>query len=134
MGLRPGSKSDAEVWVVAAGSPELQRDEVATEEPLEIRLTAGLQERGGGAVPVFSRRGQAASQRTVAITMRTPGADFELAAGFLYGEGIVRSREEILRISHSEDADLDEDKRYNIVQVDLRAGVLPDLAALERHF
>jgi len=133
VGLRPGSKSDAEVWVVAAGSPELQRDEIATEEPLEIRLTAGLQERGAS-VPVFSRRGQAASQRTVAITMRTPGADFELAAGFLYGEGIVRSREEILRISHSEDADLDEDKRYNIVQVDLRAGVLPDLAALERHF
>jgi len=133
VGLRPESKSNAEVWVVGAGAPRLRQDHIATEEPLEIRLTAGLPERGG-AVPVFSRRGQAASQRTVAITMRTPGADFELAAGFLYGEGIVRSREEILGISHCADADLDEDKRYNIVQVDLRRGVLPDLAALERHF
>ncbi len=118
---------------MGAGAPQLRRDQIATEEPLEIRLTAGLQERGGS-LPVFSRRGQAARQRTVAITMRTPGADFELAAGFLYGEGIVRSREEILEISHSADADLDEAKRYNIVQVDLRRGVLPDLAALERHF
>jgi FdhD protein len=127
------SKSGADVWVVGAGPPQRRRDEIATEEPLEIRLTAGLQQRGGS-VPVFSRRGQAASQRTVAITMRTPGADFELAAGFLYGEGIVRSREEILGISHCSDAALDQDKRHNIVQVDLRHGVLPDLAALERHF
>jgi FdhD protein len=127
------SKSGADVWVVGAGAPQRRRDEIATEEPLEIRLTAGLQERGGS-IPVFSRRGQAASQRTVAITMRTPGADFELAAGFLYGEGIVRSREEILGISHCADAALDQDKRHNIVQVDLRHGVLPDLAALERHF
>lgn len=127
------SKGDADVWVVGAGPAQHRRDEIATEEPLEIRLTAGLQERAGS-LPVFSRRGQAASQRTVAITMRTPGADFELAAGFLYGEGIVRSREEILGISHCPDETLDEDKRGNIVQVDLRQGVLPDLAALERHF
>ena len=75
MSLRPESKSTAEVWVVSGGTPQLRRDEIATEEPLEIRLTAGRQERGGS-LPVFSRRGQAAGQRTVAITMRTPGADF----------------------------------------------------------
>src|SRR5262249_61559168 len=96
---------------------------MATDAPLELWLSGGLVERGG--VPVFSRRGQSASQRTVAITMRTPGADFELAAGFLYGEGIVRTREDVLAISHCADADLDEDKRSNIVQVDLRAGARP---------
>jgi FdhD protein len=133
MGLRPDSESSARVWVVGEGAAELRQDQVATEEPLEIRLRAGLAERVGP-VPVFTRRGQDPRQRTVAITMRTPGADFELAAGFLYGEGIVSSREEIVAISHCTDADLDEDKRYNIVQVDLRRGVLPDLAALERHF
>jgi FdhD protein len=70
----------------------------------------------------------------VAITMRTPGADFELAAGFLYGEGIIRSGDEIHGISHCQEPDLDEDKRYNIVNVDLHGHVLPDLQALERHF
>jgi len=133
VGLRPDSKSDANVWIVGAGPPRSRLDQVATEEPLEIRLAAGIAE-GPDAVPVFRRRGQAAGQRTVAITMRTPGADFELAAGFLYGEGIIHSREEILEISYCEDPALDEDKRYNSVNVDLRRGVLPDLAALERHF
>jgi FdhD protein len=66
--------------------------------------------------------------------MRTPGADFELAAGFLYGEGIIRSGPEIRGISHCEEPDLDEDKRYNIVNVELHGHVLPDLQALERHF
>ncbi len=49
--------------------------------------------------------------------MRTPGADFELAAGFLYGEGIIRSGAEIRGISHCEEPDLDESKRYNIVKL-----------------
>src|SRR4051812_23256117 len=66
--------------------------------------------------------------------MRTPGADLELAAGFLYSEGIIRSAEDIRGIAHCEDPDLDEDKRYNIVTVDLHAHVLPDMQALERHF
>jgi len=133
MSSRPDGTSETEVWAVAAGSPQSRRDMVATEEPLEIRLAAGIVERPDS-IPVFSRRGQAAGQRTVAITMRTPGADLELAAGFLYGEGVIRSREDVLRISHCDDPDLDEDKRFNIVRVDLRSGVLPDLAALERHF
>ena len=44
----------------------------------------------------------------MAITMRTPGADFELAAGFLYGEGIIRSADEIRGISHCEEPGLDD--------------------------
>jgi FdhD protein len=65
--------------------------------------------------------------------MRTPGNDFELAAGFLYGEGVIRGREEIQGIAHCADPDLDADRRHNIVEVVLR-GALPDLGPLERHF
>ena len=85
---------------------------MATEEPLELRLVAGSE------------------HRNVAVTMRTPGADFELAAGFLYGEGILKSRGDLLRISYCTDAE----QRYNTVNVALRGGELPDTARLERHF
>jgi FdhD protein len=66
--------------------------------------------------------------------MRTPGADFELAAGFLFGEGIVHARDEIARIAYCLDVDVPSDQQYNIVNVSLRADALPDLATLERHF
>lgn len=134
MSVRPESKSEAGVWVVESGQFRQRTDQLATEEPLEIRLRAGWIAKSAGPIPVFRRRSQQAGQRTLAITMRTPGNDFELAAGFLYGEGVIRSGEEIREISHCADADLDEDKRYNIVNVDLRSDALPDLRALERHF
>ena len=132
MALRPDSTSEAQVWVVQGGESRPRTDQLATEEPLEIRLRAGRAVERKGPVPVFRRQG--AGQRTVAITMRTPGDDFELAAGFLYGEGIVRSPDEIQAIAHSQDPKLDEDRRYNTVDVDLRSDVLPDLQSLERHF
>ena len=61
------------------------RDAVAVEEPLEIRL--GLPE--GGQL----------QHRPISITMRTPGDDFELAAGFLLTEGILQSRQQIGRFT-----------------------------------
>jgi len=64
--------------------------------------------------------------------MRTPGHDFELAAGFLLSEGLVRRREEIRRIAYCTDPS--EPQQYNIVNVELNAATLPDLAPLERHF
>lgn len=134
VGERAESTTGARVWVVESEAAHLRTDQVATEEPLEIRLRAAGIDPGDGPLPVVRRRGQGARVRTVAITMRTPGADFELAAGFLHGEGVIRRGDEILGISHCEDADLDDDKRYNIVNVDLRGDVLPDLQALERHF
>jgi FdhD protein len=66
--------------------------------------------------------------------MRTPGADFELAAGFLYAEGVVSSRKDIDRISYCVDPNVDGEQRYNIVNVALREGLSVDLQPLERHF
>ena len=91
-------------------------DLVATEEPLEIRIVTG------------------GASRTAAITMRTPGADFELAAGFLYGEQVIGGLDDIRRISYCLDRSVDAAQRYNIVNVELRDGVEPDLRPLERNF
>jgi FdhD protein len=113
---RSGSKTKARVRVVEDGRARVKPDYLATEEPMEIRLVTG------------GRR------QTVAVTMRTPGADFELAAGFLYGEGIISSREDIQRISYCVDADVDAEQRYNIVNVELRGNREYDLRSLERHF
>ena len=52
--------------------------------------------------------------------MRTPGADFELAAGLLHAEGVVRDRTEIDRLEYCVDDDLDPTQRYNIVTAHLR--------------
>jgi FdhD protein len=70
--------------------------------------------------------------RRIAITMRTPGADIELAAGFVLGEGIA-SRAQIARIRHCDDDDLPADERGNVVTIEVRGAVDAD-AILERHF
>lgn len=93
-----------------------RRDRVAIEEPLEIYLSAG-----------------GATQR-IAMTMRTPGADLELAAGFLYSEGIITRREDIRAISPGVESDRGGAPRPNVVSVALNRAALPDLRALERHF
>jgi FdhD protein len=91
-------------------------DVLATEEPLEIRVQAG------------------GDRRTVAVTMRTPGSDFELATGFLYGEGVIAGKPDVVSVRYCTDPDVDAKQQYNVVTVDLAAGTLPDLGSLERHF
>jgi FdhD protein len=113
---RPGMTVESEIVSYDGGVAERRYDRLATEEPLEIRLRAGTQ------------------QRTVAITMRTPGADFELAAGFLFSEGVLASLDELRGITYCVDRDVAEEQRYNIVNVDLHGSELPPLDALERHF
>jgi FdhD protein len=113
---RRASKTKTRVRVVEDGKMRVRPDTLATEEPMEIRLITG------------------GARQTVAVTMRTPGADFELAAGFLYGEGIVKSPDEIAKISYCVDSDLDAAQQYNIVNVELRGGREYDLRPLERHF
>jgi FdhD protein len=113
---RRTSKTKTRVRVVEGGGMRVRPDMLATEEPMEIRLLAGP------------------TKRTVAVTMRTPGADFELAAGFLYGEGIISSPDDILKISYCVDPEIDAEQQYNIVNVELRSGTEFDLRPLERHF
>jgi len=64
--------------------------------------------------------------------MRTPGADFELAAGFLYGEGVIAQTDEVRAISYC--VDVPAEQQYNTVNVDLARRDFPALDALERHF
>jgi FdhD protein len=71
---------------------------------------------------------------TAAVTMRTPGADFELAVGFLYGEGLIHDGADINKVSYCVDKDLDEEQLFNIVNLEYAAGRIPDLRRLERHF
>jgi FdhD protein len=84
-------------------------DMLAVEEPLEIRIVSGPNR----------------EEKTVSITMRTPGNDDELAAGFLFTEGIITQSEEIQSIGS---------KEINITTIDLAGGVSPSLKTLDRHF
>lgn len=88
-----------------------REDRLATEEPLEIRL----------AWP-----GRQADRLTV--TMRTPGHDFELAAGFLFGEGIVRSSADLHTVAYCTDHTLSREEEFNVVTVELARPPLRDLA------
>jgi FdhD protein len=106
-------KTKGKIWLVENGKIRPRTDYLATEEPLEIRLVAG------------GRR------QNVAVTMRSPGNDFELSAGFLYSEGVINHREDIRRITHCADKT---ENRHNIVNVELSSDELPNLTALERHF
>jgi FdhD protein len=90
----------------AGASAERAEDELAHEEPLEIRV-----------------RG-----RAVSVTMRTPGHDEELAAGFLATEGMIKRREDVLRI---EPCGRNEDG--NLVNVQLAPDVAVDFDKLTRH-
>jgi FdhD protein len=113
---RPGLTTSARILASDGANVRETVDDLATEEPLEIRLIAG------------------GETRSLAVTMRTPGNDFELAAGFLLSEGVVRHRQEIAGISYCIDPQIDAEQRYNIVNVQLAADALPALERLERHF
>ncbi|CAN5582875.1 formate dehydrogenase accessory sulfurtransferase FdhD [soil metagenome] len=97
------------------GQATSRNDLLATEEPMEIRLRHG-------------RRTQ-----SVAVTMRTPGADFELAAGFLFAENLIHSQDDIGRIEYCLDCE-DVLQQYNIVTVALRGPANPNLAIPDRNF
>ena len=56
--------------------------------------------------------------QALTVTMRTPGDDFELAAGFLFTEGIIKSRDEIISLRHADGLD----QGNSAVQVELKAG------------
>ena len=92
---------------------ELERpDTLVVEEPLEVRV-------GGSAL---------------AVTMRTPGDDMDLAAGFLVSEGVVNDAEQVRAIRYCAGATDDGRNTYNVLDVDLAPGVAPPDKSLERAF
>jgi FdhD protein len=117
--VRDGAVSARELSVVRfeGDVARVARDAVAVEEPLEIRLA------GGGL----------AAERSISVTMRTPGEDVELAVGYLLAEGVVRSRGSIVRAAHCGPPARD-DGTSNVVKVTLADDARVDLARLERHF
>ncbi len=92
------------------GRVRAQQDYLAGEEPLEIRV----------------------GEHALSVTMRTPGDDLDLAAGFLFTEGLIERREQILSIEHA--AECKATERGNIVQVRLSADVALDLEKTQRNF
>ena len=87
-------------------------DTVTAEEPLEVRVAG----------------------KPLAVTMRTPGDDFDLALGFLVTEGLVAGAGEVSTLMHCQDEGEDGRPTYNVVDVVLQPGVaLPDVS-LERSF
>jgi FdhD protein len=112
---RPGPTVRAKVRTIGDDIDVIRRDDITTEEPLEIRLAAG------------------ADRKTIAVTMRTPGHDFELAAGYLAGEGVIASNDDLVRVDYCTDMDLPAEQQYNVVTVTLRGNTLPELDRLDRH-
>jgi FdhD protein len=110
-----GNRAKRAIRVIEGERVARKSDYLAVEEPLEIQL------RTGGA------------RRVIAITMRTPGNDYELAAGFLHTEGIIGGKEELSQMIYCVDGDVAR-QEYNALAVYLRAPELPDIASLDRHF
>lgn len=94
-----------------------QTDHIVREEPLEIRL--------------ISQEGGRQRYHRICVTMRTPGNDFELAAGFLFTENVIKSAHEIEKIEYSTNSS--DIEPQNIVHVYLRDGVKFDEQNLSRH-
>ncbi len=93
-------------------------DLLAVYEHMEIRLGFG--------------GNQDRQQRSLSVTMRTPGHDFELAVGFLFTEGIISSASDIRAVTYCEDVGKAE--KNNLVRVELEPVVELDWARLQRNF
>jgi len=85
-------------------------DYLAAEEPLEIRV----------------------GDDPLSVTMRTPGHDHELAAGFLFTEGLIQSREQILKLDNAEPQE--GTNQQNVIAAELVPEAAPDFAKMKRHF
>lgn len=88
---------------ISAAGERRRPDSLAAEEPLELRV--------GG--------------KALAVTMRTPGNDVELAHGFLLSEGVLGSREDVSTARYCDGVDDQGRNTYNVLDVTLAPGVAP---------
>jgi len=97
---------------ITATGERRRPDVLAAEEPLEIRV--------GG--------------RALAVTMRTPGNDVELAHGFLLTEGVLGTREDVATARYCDGVDDQGRNTYNVLDIALADGVPPPETGVERNF
>ncbi|RSM77505.1 formate dehydrogenase accessory sulfurtransferase FdhD [Amycolatopsis sp. WAC 01375] len=100
------------VRMISATKDVRRPDSLAAEEPLEIRV--------GG--------------KALAVTMRTPGNDVELAHGFLLSEGVLASREDVAVARYCDGVDDQGRNTYNVLDIALAEGVAPPETGVERNF
>lgn len=134
--MRRSGTVKARIVQVDEGRVTRRKDTLAIEEPLEIQLQARTPPAGTNPAhinPATAKTPPVPVAHTLAITMRTPGHDYELAAGFLYAEGIVQHKTHIDHMIYCVDGRL-ERQEYNLLRVRLNASSLPELSQLDRHF
>jgi FdhD protein len=117
--MKKPSVAPASITKVFENTFELSNDLLAAEEPLEIRIGYG--------------KNNQRFQKSISVTMRTPGNDFELALGFLFTEGIIDSYNQILSIKYCNSIGTNENNQ-NIVRVELLESVNFDFGKLQRNF
>lgn len=113
---RRSGKTRIRLSAVDNGRATPRIDMLATEEPMEIRLRSGKR------------------MHPVTVTMRTPGADFELAAGLLFSEGIVTRRDQLSRIEYCVECEGSAAQQYNIVTAVTTPGTVADFFIPGRSF
>ncbi|MGA8987589.1 formate dehydrogenase accessory sulfurtransferase FdhD [Aeromicrobium sp.] len=95
----------------ADGPPTVREDSLAVEEPLEIRING----------------------RSLSVTMRSPGDDFDLVAGFLVSEGVIHAADQLTSMRFCAGTDDDGLQTFNVVDAALSADTPPPDVSLERH-
>ncbi|HUZ40980.1 MAG TPA: formate dehydrogenase accessory sulfurtransferase FdhD [Acidimicrobiales bacterium] len=100
------------VRVSIGSTPTYERDTLAGEEPLELRV----------------------SGRSMAVTMRTPGADFDLAAGFLVSEGVITRTDELVSMRYCTGKTVSDVNRFNVLDLELGHSVAPPDESVARAF
>ncbi|WP_214648440.1 formate dehydrogenase accessory sulfurtransferase FdhD [Sphingobacterium mizutaii] len=116
--LKNNSIEKLDVIKVKENSSHAMMDEVSVEEPLEIKVRYG--------------NDSEKKIKNLSVTMRTPGNDMELAAGFLFTEGIISELGQIKHIEHAK-TDCSRNNENSIV-VELVSGFTPELMNVDRNF
>ncbi len=104
------------VKVKRSDSEATSTDQVVVEEPLEIRIKKG------------------AIEQQLGITMRTPGADLQLPAGFLWGEGLLTDPKQLINVKVCGDRNLTPRQRANVVIAEVSSDAPEFLRQMDRRF